>query len=779
MKFGRKILLLIVSLASVVSAGTTDTVYFETEKIIYDVTSNSIKYADFEMIKDFNQPSVPVENRFYHSQSYSGISGIKCTVLKADTISLPFSVELNQNDITTSDNEWFVSQSLSIPKNESVYPANAITTGFNKSSHNSIASIQLFPIQYLGRDKIILNQQIEITISSAATEIMHGLPDFDSRERKETTITKSSSYTSSNGCPLNINFVIVSPPEFVESFQSLLDLKRRSGYNTAIAVTDSIFLYYAGIDEAESLREYLKDFYNTGGQYAILGGDEHRVPIRYAYFYNTTTPQTLENLMICDLYFGDLSGNWDSDGDGVYGEPTQDQPDLGLEILVGRLPFSQPEQVIAYTHKLEAYLFNPGNGDKTYLNKAVFLTSDQMRDYFDAGQQYKVAENFPTDFSADCERLAELPNGDAPTPSGPFSDDVINDLGSGFGMINILAHGRPDGFVVSSSLYNEFPKSYMLTGEENSSGDNFIDIPSNNKVSFYYSIACSQASFDLETLYGQTMPSVVEELLALENKGAVGMIGFTRWGWVGSSYKLMASFYKHLFGSANGNPVIAMQNSWLDYPYYRDQIYGQGYYGDPSITIYTNEPHQSTMSSEPIYHPGENLSLTVLNNNSPMANTQVVISPSEGTYIPAMTDDNGKVDFSIPGDWSETIIITALTPGEISAVMSLSPSIASDADDDDLVLPLEFELHQNYPNPFNPTTTIAFTTTQSGEVSVQIFNILSELVNEPIHQYLAAGAHEVIWNGRNRYGEETASGIYLYRIVSAEGIRTRKMVLIK
>ena len=39
-----------------------------------------------------------------------------------------------------------------------------------------------------------------------------------------------------------------------------------------------------------------------------------------------------------DYYYADLTGNWDYDGDGFYGERGQDTVDFTPEVIVGRIP---------------------------------------------------------------------------------------------------------------------------------------------------------------------------------------------------------------------------------------------------------------------------------------------------------------------------------------------------------------------------------------------------------------------------------------------------------
>ena len=45
--------------------------------------------------------------------------------------------------------------------------------------------------------------------------------------------------------------------------------------------------------------------------------------------------------------------------------------------------------------------------------------------------------------------------------------------------------------------------------------------------------------------------------------------------------------------------------------------------------------------------------------------------------------------------------------------------------------------------------------------------------------YQQAGYHRLHWNGRDREGHPLASGMYLYRLVTQEGILTRKLTLLR
>ncbi|MFH2056445.1 MAG: T9SS type A sorting domain-containing protein [bacterium] len=94
-------------------------------------------------------------------------------------------------------------------------------------------------------------------------------------------------------------------------------------------------------------------------------------------------------------------------------------------------------------------------------------------------------------------------------------------------------------------------------------------------------------------------------------------------------------------------------------------------------------------------------------------------------------------------------------------------------------LPTQFSLEQNYPNPFNPTTTIEFSIPRGGQVRIEVYNMLGQLVTLLSDGPLPAGLYRVVWDGRDIWGNQVASGVYLYRLQAGDYLATRKMLLLK
>ncbi len=100
-------------------------------------------------------------------------------------------------------------------------------------------------------------------------------------------------------------------------------------------------------------------------------------------------------------------------------------------------------------------------------------------------------------------------------------------------------------------------------------------------------------------------------------------------------------------------------------------------------------------------------------------------------------------------------------------------------DPGDEVPAVGFTLSQNRPNPFNPTTTIAYSIAQPGDVLLEIYNVAGQKMRTLVDERRSSGPHEVVWDGRNDRGEPAGSGIYFYRITSETFTSSRKMILLK
>lgn len=97
-----------------------------------------------------------------------------------------------------------------------------------------------------------------------------------------------------------------------------------------------------------------------------------------------------------------------------------------------------------------------------------------------------------------------------------------------------------------------------------------------------------------------------------------------------------------------------------------------------------------------------------------------------------------------------------------------------------IITPKNYTLDQNYPNPFNPSTTIKFSLPLKDKISVKVFNILGKEVATLIdNQILAKGYHEIVWGGKNNFGQSVASGNYICQLRFGNYTKSIKMTLLK
>ena len=93
--------------------------------------------------------------------------------------------------------------------------------------------------------------------------------------------------------------------------------------------------------------------------------------------------------------------------------------------------------------------------------------------------------------------------------------------------------------------------------------------------------------------------------------------------------------------------------------------------------------------------------------------------------------------------------------------------------------PDKFALAQNYPNPFNPETLIAYNLPKTGNVVINIYNLVGQKVRTLVHTFQTVGVHTVKWDAKNDQGIEVPTGMYIYRIVSGEFTGTKRMLLLR
>ena len=139
-------------------------------------------------------------------------------------------------------------------------------------------------------------------------------------------------------------------------------------------------------------------------------------------------------------------------------------------------------------------------------------------------------------------------------------------------------------------------------------------------------------------------------------------------------------------------------------------------------------------------------------------------------------DTNDLVTFAIipdpvpDGDWDvaskEDSVIRAPT---LSGIGMTTP-----VEKLEKIIPVSYQLFQNYPNPFNPVTHIEFTLAIPGYTTLEIYNVMGQLVTTLIDGQMSSGKHRISFRA-----DKYHSGVYFYKLQSDNFTEVKKMMLLK
>jgi len=84
-----------------------------------------------------------------------------------------------------------------------------------------------------------------------------------------------------------------------------------------------------------------------------------------------------------------------------------------------------------------------------------------------------------------------------------------------------------------------------------------------------------------------------------------------------------------------------------------------------------------------------------------------------------------------------------------------------------------------WPNPFNPNVTVSYELGAPGNVELNVYDVRGRLVRTLHSGAMPAGEHIAAWNGVDNAGAPVASGVYLLRLSTPQGVQCHKMTLLK
>ena len=483
----------------------------------------------------------------------------------------------------------------------------------------------------------------------------------DESDETDNIYSQSFSWASGGGgggAPGDTEYVIITPEEFRSAFSDLIWWKTKKGVPTAVMPVETIYKYYSGTDNAEKIRNYIIDAVNRGVIYVVLAGQcdfehgEEYVPRRDAYCMTSDVGYySDEDTIPCDLYYADLDGTWDYDGDGVYGETT-DQVDMYADVYVGRFPVKNTTQISSIVQKILAYEKNP---DPDYIRKILLPVGNLWSTNHGNGINDTIADTVP-----DTWKKAKLYE-----DYGLLSRyTVFDSINSGFSMGHWVGHGNEYGIYYDYG--SEIYYYYSDVGNQTN--------PANNTI-FVNSIACFMGALD-EAGSSSGYDCVAEVMVNSNTSCAIGTGMNTRYGWgysspegaLGPSGELSVWFYRKLFGTSLyrlGEVFFAAKDQLVPTAssddYFRWVLYEHALFGDPETPIWTDIPVALSVT-----HPAEievgnanQCTVKVYTAKAPVEDALVTLATRDfDVYLRDTTDINGEAVFTVNPSREETVFVT-------------------------------------------------------------------------------------------------------------------------
>lgn len=354
------------------------------------------------------------------------------------------------------------------------------------------------------------------------------------------------------------DYVIITTGAIVAGSGKLDDFiahKERLGYSVLV-VTESDFLPLTGQapnNRAEKIRQWLKENYAPLGiKYVLLIGDprpfesvEGDIPMKMCW---PRWAETTYRDAPTDHFYADLTGNWDKNGDGIYGQwgtgkdyPVAGGVDFTPEVYVGRIPVydADYQTLDGILEKIILYeLSSSTDWRRSALLPMAF--SDSRTDGAGLGEQMREDYLNPGGYSS--WRMYQQGTVGSCADSNYDSDEellggtVVRDRWSAgdYGIICWWAHGSP----TSASIgYSGCSGGLLFDSSQSSSLDDA-------HPSFTYQCSCLNAE-----------PETTDNLAySILKNGGIGTVSATRVSW-------------YYVGQVKGQFDASPSNSGLGYEY--------------------------------------------------------------------------------------------------------------------------------------------------------------------------------------------------------------------
>jgi hypothetical protein len=373
-----------------------------------------------------------------------------------------------------------------------------------------------------------------------------------------------------------------------------------------------------------------------------------------------------------DHYYADLTGDWDSDGDGYFGEFGQDSVDLNPEVLVGRIPFDDSTTISTVLQRIINFSQDSGSWKKkALLLGAISNYQNENNEGWSKTDGAVLMEKMWSDFlQANGFQRTTMYEKEGIAPSTYACDYPLNQA-------NVVSRWKNDGGygIVVWHAHGWMTSASREVWSQDKNGDGIPqrddNNPTVNEMDWYPIISSSDAS-NLDSNH----PSIVYSASCLNSYpeysnnlssnllqyACSSVVGSTRESWyaIGWSSPNSASnqtleYYTLQYFTSNNFPLgDSLFKAKLDTYNFNGwgweglaNMYDFNLYGDPSLT--SPSPADFSISATP--------------------SSQTVIQGSSTTYTVNLTSINGfnysvslSVTSSLPSGVTYSFSPTSVTP---------------------------------------------------------------------------------------------------------------------
>jgi hypothetical protein len=462
-----------------------------------------------------------------------------------------------------------------------------------------------------------------------------------------------------------VDYLLITGEALKSAFEPLKAWKMRKGLRSEIVTVETIMASYVGSDVQAKIRNCIADYRtNHGTEWVLLGGDVQVIPDRKAYVNLSD-----KTYIPCDLYFADLDGTWNADGDLYWGELASDQIDMYADVFVGRAPVASLAEAQNFVGKVLAYEGRQSLPDD-YQSKMLFLgeilwgdpDSPSDPDYTDGGVAKDLVDQLYVPPAFSIQKLYQS------------ADDLcyantISALDQGMGIVNVCTHGH----YKTISVF-----------DDNLSDSDMAMLTADGRYGLMYSMSCLGGGFDQSDCIG--------EAWVLSPQGGGFYVGNSRYGWgtpgepgAGPSDLYDQAFFESIFttgftnlGKAHADAKHGLVGESRVDEYMLYLMYGLNLLGDPETSVWTSEPRQMQVACAPSLDTGPRIyQVAVTGQGGPLAGAKVCLWKGDEVYEVGETGPDGSLGLPVDAASVGTLLVTVTAPNYMPYVGEAAVSLAA------------------------------------------------------------------------------------------------------